>query len=224
MRDVVEVCENTRKVLSQFSLAGQAITSAHGTLLAGLAASLSGQHVTSSEGVLARQVAISLSGQQITSAEGAITAQAGGNVTIALTGLRAVFAQGQIIVSGQDVIALAETPAGRKTRVRERYIVRIDSQEFTCRTLQEALDLLAKAREAAKLFALEHAPKVIRGDFPHLELPRIRVDSRDLRRAVSETKREIASTYRDAMLNAELGVLFEIQRSREEDESILLLM
>ena len=218
------------------SLGGQRITSAEGSLAAQISYGLTGHAITSSEGLSGRTLTYGLTGHQIvsgegspglkatyalsghaiTSSEGAISSSTSQNVTVALTGLRAVFAQGTISISGADAVVPKETPAGRRTRP-QRYIVRIDGQEFIFQDLKAALEFLDRARLAA-------AQLVKEADFPKLEPPRIVVNSRDLRKAASVAKREIAATYRDAALNAELAMLFEMQRIREDEESILLLL
>lgn len=127
----------------------------------------------------------------------------------------------------------ASVGAGRRVRPRPlRYIVRIDSQEFVCRTLPEALGLLQKAREAAELFSVREAEKAaqrlsvspIAAQLPKLEVPKIEVNSRDLRAAVSETRRQIAKTYRKALIESEIRLLFELDRIEREDEETLLLL
>lgn len=140
------------------------------------------------------------------------------------------------ILSGVStpVVVVQETPAGRPSRTRPtQYIIRIDSQEFICRTLEEALGLLQRAREAAALFSVQEAEKAaqrlsaapIAGQLPKLEVPKIEVNSRDLRAAVSETKREIAKTYRKALIESEIRLLFELDRiEREEEENLFWLM
>lgn len=127
----------------------------------------------------------------------------------------------------------AAVGAGRRIRPwPQRYIVRIDSQEFACRTLQEALGLLQRARQAAVLFSVREAEKAaqrlvhapVSSQLPKLEVPKIEVNSRDLRAAVSETRRQIAKTYHKALIESEIRLLFELDRIEREDEETLLLL
>ena len=130
-------------------------------------------------------------------------------------------------------VTVGEVPAGRRTRQRpQRYIVRVDSQEFVCFSEAEALDVLRRAREAAALFSLEQIEKAAavalktqsQPVLPTLEPPRITVNSRDLRSAVSQTRREIAQTYRQAEIDAEIKMLFELKKRSDDDEDSLMLL
>ena len=126
-----------------------------------------------------------------------------------------------------------EIPAGRRVRHRPmRYIVRVDSQEFVCFSEAEALEVLRRAREAAALFSVEQIEKAAavalktqsQPVLPTLEPPRITVNSRDLRSAVSQTRREIAQTYRQAEIDAEIKMLFELKKRSDDDEDSLMLL
>lgn len=110
-----------------------------------------------------------------------------------------------------------EVPAGR--RIRNIYRVTIDGQVFEFRTLQEALDLLNRAKELAAKVAEDQE---IWKELPKAP-PVITVSSRELRKAAAETKREIKATYEKAALHAELRMLLELSRRQEEDDTLLLL-
>jgi hypothetical protein len=131
---------------------------------------------------------------------------------------------------------ITEQPAGRRVRNRPvQYIVKIDSQEFVCRTVAEALDLLNRAKKAAELFSVQKAEEAatrfksgaVQPKLPRLDPPVIKTNSRDLRAAVSSAKRDIAETYRKALRDSEIRMYFALEKKRaeqDEEDSILLLM
>lgn len=84
------------------SLTGQSATFSQGALTGFVGVALSGQTLTSSEGTPTPVLAYSLSGQTSTSSAGTLTPQTSGDVTVQLSALQAVFALGQITVSGGD--------------------------------------------------------------------------------------------------------------------------
>lgn len=208
------------------SLAGQTGTFSQGAIGYSVTYGLSGQSITSAEGSIGAEADYGLGAQTATFAQGIITAQAGGDVSVQIGSLQAFFSEGQITVTGGDIIA-TEVPAGRRTRRRQQYIIKIDSQEFVCTSVAQALDLLRRAREAAALFSVQQTQKAGL-DFPHLpalQVPKIEVNSRDLRAAVTHTRREISLTYRQVLIDAELKMHFAIDaRERENVETLLLLM
>ena len=121
--------------------------------------------------------------------------------------------------------------AGRRTRRHpQRYIVRVDGQEFVCYSREEAMQILARVREAAQLFSIEQAQRnadaaiVANVPIAKLEQPKIEVNTRELRAAVSETRREISVAYRKAAIDAELRLMFELDKRRDDDEDSLLLL
>jgi len=117
-----------------------------------------------------------------------------------------------------------EVPAGRR-RYRDIYRVTIDGQVFEFRSLQAARAFLAQAQISAQRLA-ERARDVAIAQAKPIELPPVRISasSRDLRPHITEAKREIAKTYRRATLDAEIGLLFELDRRKVEDEDILMLL
>jgi hypothetical protein len=126
---------------------------------------------------------------------------------------------------------VVETPAGGRARRREQYIVRIDGQEFVCNSLQAVETLLFKARESAKLFSVKEAEKAAkrvaetaRVELPTFAQPKIEISSRELRPLVAQAKRDIADTYRQALIETELRMLFEVRERQEQDEDALILL
>jgi hypothetical protein len=116
--------------------------------------------------------------------------------------------------------------SGRHRRFT-RYVLRIDGKEYACSSLAEALRLL----EDVKAKALKVAQKATRAATgPEstsvvLEAPRIEANSRDLRAAVSETHREIDKIYRQAVIDAEIAMIFALdQRNIDDDDAMMLLM
>lgn len=209
------------------SLSGQTANFSEGILSPNTVLGLTAQSGTFSAGSLSGSISTAILGQTGTFTEGTITAQFTGNVTITLGSLTATFSEGFLSPTGGD----QNQGAGRRTkRHLERYIVRIDSQEFVCYSKAEAIELLRRAQEAAKLFALKTFEKTKVADFPNLELPKfappkITVNTRELRSEAAQAKTAITATYRQVLIDAELRMLFELdQRQRDDDESLILLM
>lgn len=100
------------------SLTGQTATFTEGSLSANLSYALTGQSATFSEGAIAQALSYAIAGQTATFSEGAITAQAGGDVTIQLSGLQAAFTIGVLTPSGADVVNLDTHDGGRKRKKR----------------------------------------------------------------------------------------------------------
>ena len=129
---------------------------------------------------------------------------------------------------------ISNVGAGRRTRPRpQRFIIRIDGQEFVCQTMQEVYDLLRRAREAAELFSVQRAEQVANAvrdsaepvELPSFDPPKIEINTREIRAAVNATKRDISETYRKAVIDMELRMIFELdKRADEQEDSILLLM
>lgn len=122
--------------------------------------------------------------------------------------------------------------AGRK-RIREIYRVTIDGRKFEFKSLAEALRFLDKAKKAAADMARQATREATERQrksakpvpVPTLTPPVIGISSRDLRGAASETKREIAEIYRQAIMDAEIAMLLEIDaRQKDDDETMMWLM
>jgi hypothetical protein len=122
----------------------------------------------------------------------------------------------------------AEVPAGRIHRVLS---VTIDGVKFECGSLEDALELLAQAKDRAQRLAEDQAMWAVAAQrsaaepipVPKLYAPKIEVSSRKLRAAASQTKREIAAIYESELKIAELRMLLEVADRRQEEEDILSL-
>ena len=129
-----------------------------------------------------------------------------------------------------STVAVTSDAGGPVRHRREQYIVKIDGQEFVCRSIAEVYALMAKAKEAAKLFSQKEAEKAAREFDSEIKLPtftepKIEANSRDLRPLIAQAKKDIAETYRQALIEHELRMLFEVEsRQQDNEDAILLLM
>jgi hypothetical protein len=209
------------------ALTGTVITSSAGTLTPSLAKALTGGVTTLTSGTLVPSTDVPLAGGSVASASGTLTPSTGGDVTVGLTGIQAVFAAGQIVASGGDVVTPAgptEVPAGGRVRAYQ-YIIKIDGKEFVTPSLQQAVDLLNKAKDLAR----KHAAQIARAATeksakpPVIKLPKI-TGSAPVRELVLQVRKEIKDIYESAARDAEIAMLFEIQKRNDEDEDVFLLM
>lgn len=214
---------------STVAVTGQSGAFSPGSLSAQNLTALLGQSSSFAPGTLAPSASFGLLAANASFSQGTISV-AGGDVTLSLSGLTASFSTGQMIASGADQ-PVTITGAGRPRRTI--YFVTIDGQRFECRSVQEALILLAKAKDAAKRLAEDKAMWAIdlQGQtsqivpVPKIEPPKITVSSRELRSAVAETKREIVQIYERELQHAEIRMLLELsKRQNDDDESLILLM
>ncbi len=123
--------------------------------------------------------------------------------------------------------APAETPAGRPTRRLQNYIVRLDGQEFNCRSLDQVYNILEQAKALARKLSQERvrAATEPRASVKPLSAPEIIADSRDVRPAVMEARREIREIYKAANRDIEIALWFAAEQEKEdEDLSVLFLM
>lgn len=198
-----------------YSALGQTITSSQGTISPQTSYLIQGQSLSLSEGSIGPEIDIALNGQSITSTEGTLSANQAGDQTVSISGLSAVISLGQITAT----VTSASQDAGRR-RVRSIYRITIDGQTFEFATLQEALDLLAKAKE----IAVQKAPEIVKPGTPP-PLPVITANTRELRPAITEAKREIAKVYRQALIDVEIAQLMELDdRSKHNEDIITFLM
>lgn len=136
-----------------------------------------------------------------------------------------------IVVSLGPQPVLAESPAGRKRRARNIYRVKVDGESFEFGSLAAALQFLDKAKRAAEQIAAQAVRQSLEKQRetkaevipPKFELPKFEYSSRDLRGAVTETKREIAEIYERAMRDAEIALMVELAQ-RKQDEEIIWFM
>lgn len=117
-----------------------------------------------------------------------------------------------------------EIAAGARRR-RVLYLINVDGQRFECGSLAQALKLLAQAKVLARQRAQEHTRVALRQRkaVPKLALPKITA-SKELRLAVTETKREIRDIYDSAAIDTEIAWLMELNQRRDDENDILMLL
>jgi hypothetical protein len=128
-------------------------------------------------------------------------------------------------------VVTGQTPAG-KPRKRRRYVVEIDGQEFLVESVQEATELLQRARSIAERQAeekSERATKVLRkkAKVPEVRIaaPEIKV-SPELRAELAPIVDDIRRLYRRAAEIAELRLLLlkEMRQEDDDEDDVLLLL
>lgn len=115
--------------------------------------------------------------------------------------------------------APANTAAGSRKR-RRRFIVEIDGQDFEVSSEDEAVALLASAREilVEEIEKARAAPiRIARG----IQRPRIETASPELKPAVAQARRAINALYDEAIRDLEIQAL--MAQSFEEDEEETLI-
>ena len=120
----------------------------------------------------------------------------------------------------------SQTPAGRKTRHLDIYRVRIDGQTFEFKSYEAAVAFLEQAKKIAIAQAQAHVKAVTERaePLPALKKPVISFNTRELRAKASEATREIEVTYRQAMIDAEIAMIFALDRIQAEDEDTILML
>jgi hypothetical protein len=131
------------------------------------------------------------------------------------------------------VSAYRETPAGRGRRRRRRYIVEVDGREFATDSAAEAVALLERAAELARVAAEKAAEAQV-----ERQLPRARITGRanpvtltpptvagppELAPELERARARIDAAYAQAALEAELALLLKLQQERDDEETLLLL-
>ena len=216
------------------ALTAVSATGSVGTVSTSATVTLNGVSATGSVGSVGVNVDTALTGLTATGSLGTVTPSVAGDITLALTGVTATGSVGVVgVINETPVAAPAETPAGRSRRVRDIYRVTIDGRRFEFKTLDAALQFLEKAKAAAAKLAREATRKATekqaetaeRVELPKFKLPEIQISSRELRAAASATKREIEVIYEQALVDAEIAMLFELnKRAEDDDEAITWLM
>lgn len=119
----------------------------------------------------------------------------------------------------------ASADAGRPRVRRQRYILRFDGEEFVCKDLAAAIQVLERAKALAKKVSqdgLKQATETKKA--PKLKEPKIEAESAELEKAVEAAREEIKEVYRKTNLDMELLVLLHEQMLRDEDEELMWLM
>lgn len=204
---------------------GQDVNLAPTISLAAGAMGIAGQSLTEFFGLAPTNGSISIDGQDV-------TLSLAGSLSLAIDVAGSIGIQGQdltLFVQGQLPITGTEVPAGRRIRYRDIYRVTIDGQPFEFRTLAEALRFLERAKSLAQQVAQQRAreatnAKPDRKTPALMPVPQITGSSRELRGAISETKREIAATYRQALIEAEIAMLMELDDRTAHNQEVLWLL
>lgn len=121
-----------------------------------------------------------------------------------------------------------EQQAGGRPKARfSKYIIRLDGDEYPCKSLAEALEILERAKALAKKLSQERvrAATEAKASKPP-PVPEISANSRDLKAAVREARQEIHKAYKSANMDVEIALWFAIEREKEiaqeDDETIAL--
>jgi hypothetical protein len=122
----------------------------------------------------------------------------------------------------------AQTPAGSNKR-RKRHYIEVDGQPFEVSGVQEAQQLLQRARAIAEREAEKEGARVeqtLSGkDVPYVRLtaPKIEVPP-EMRRDVAPILEDIERLYRQAAQETELRLRLAKKLADEDDEDDLLLL
>lgn len=129
--------------------------------------------------------------------------------------------------------AVTQIHAGRRKR-RRRYIVEIDGKEFEFESVQQAVALLDRARETARVAAEAQAEEVLAKVTPKATRvgkaktivlkPPVIEGPPELSAEIKRAQEAIAQTYADAAMAAELRLLMLLKQIQDDEETLLLLM
>jgi hypothetical protein len=138
--------------------------------------------------------------------------------------------------SGGPVVATAQGGAGRSKRRRQRYEVEIDGEVFDASSVDQALEILQKAKEQAKAVAdkaVERAVKarkreprkVIADAQKALQLPDIQAPA-ELQDAADAVMQQIRALYEQAAQAIEIETAMRRREAEidEDDEEVMLLL
>lgn len=137
-----------------------------------------------------------------------------------------------IVVSLGPQPSVAETPAGRSRRTRNIYRIKVDGESFEFGSLAAALQFLDKAKRTAAQLAANAVRQSLEKQRetkaevvpPTFEPPKFEYSSRDLRGAVTETKREINEIFERAVRDAEIAIMVELAQRKQDEEIIWWLI
>jgi hypothetical protein len=217
---------------STLTLTGSAESYSAGTLGVSHAQPLAGLAEAYSTGVLTPATTVSVAGSLASYSTGTLGVQAGGDITLALTGASFAFNAGTLTALGGDV-ASSVTPAGRggaSGSNRKRYLVQIDGQDFTVTSETQAVELLQRARAVAERIVERKATNVEkrlrrRDVVPAITLatPEITVPF-ELREATAPLIADIERLYAKASVEMELRLLLAREQEADEDDDDVLLL
>lgn len=207
---------------STVALTGSAETYSAGAIAVNHAQPLAGIAEAYSTGVMSPATTISIAGQLVSFSSGTMTAEAGGDVTVALTGIQLSWVAGNLIASGADS---AEQPSGgyfndfdaHASRRRKR---KREEEE----RLEEAQQIQAELdREIARLLHEQEAKDAERADLQRLQS----IADRYVGTRQPVTKRvstALLKAYEERSRNALEQFHREMERMLEEDEIAVMLI
>lgn len=128
----------------------------------------------------------------------------------------------------------ASTGAGRSKRRRRKYEVEIDGEVFDASSVEDALEIIQKAKELAEeraKTAISRANKVqvrpvrrvLADARKTLPMPKITTDA-PVDEVLQRVMAEIEQLYKDALTTIEIGVLLRRREEEDDEEAILALM
>lgn len=139
---------------------------------------------------------------------------------------------GAAAVIPPPVVASSGAGSSRRRRSRTLYRVKVDGESFEFRSYEAAVAFLRKAQDAANELAAKLIEDAVERQsmapielpLPTLKMPEITASTRELRQEITQTKREIATVYDRALRDAEIAIMFElVKRKQDEDEEIFWL-
>lgn len=117
------------------------------------------------------------------------------------------------------------TPAGKATR--KRYFVEIDGQRFNVNGIEEARQILQRAKALAVEVAEDQAERVERavslGKVAKVSVPAIKA-SPELAEVVYPYRKAIQQAYKDAADTAEIRALMALKMLQEDDDDLMVLL
>jgi hypothetical protein len=135
------------------------------------------------------------------------------------------------IAAAPETPAAAQTAAGsgKKRKSKRRLFVQIDDQDFEVSSLEDAQQLLEKAKrlavESAEETVAERTEKrVKRGKSVKIEVPTITTQAPELKSLVSTYRDDIEAIYRRMAVDAEIRERMRRRMMEDDEEAIFVLM
>jgi len=128
-------------------------------------------------------------------------------------------------------VQTGQTPAGRISRRRSRYIIRIEGRLFRADSDEEAIAILRQAEKLAEVAATRKADEIVERALPkavslgavkpiRIKVPTIDA-SPELEQQAAMTAVAVARAYENASMLAEMRLLLAL--AEEDEEEVLLL-
>jgi hypothetical protein len=123
----------------------------------------------------------------------------------------------------------ASTGGGKPRKKPRRLFVQIDEQDFEVSSVEEATQLLEKAKklavEAAESAVVERTEKrAKRGKSVKIDLPSITTEAPELKSLVSSYRDDIEAIYRQMAIDAEIRELMRRKMMLEDDEEAIFVL